>query len=58
MQKISPFLWFDSNAGEAMNFYISVFKDSKLMRTTHNPAGAPGPEGAFPVASIELEGRK
>ena len=58
MQKISPFLWFDNNAEEAMNFYLSVFKDSKVIRISRNPPGAPGPEGDFLVASIELEGQE
>ena len=56
MQKISPFLWFDNNAEEAMNFYLSVFKDSKAGKVTRNPPGAPGPEGAFLVGSIQLAG--
>ena len=58
MQKISPFIWFDNNGEEAMNFYLSVFKDSKRTRVTRNPSGAPGPEGEFLVASIELEGQE
>ena len=58
MQKISPFIWFDNNAEEAMNFYLSVFKDSKVIRVARNPPGSPGPEGAFLVASIQLEGQE
>ena len=58
MQKISPFIWFDSNAEEAINFYLPIFKDSKVIRATHNPPGAPGPEGALLVASIQLEGQE
>jgi predicted 3-demethylubiquinone-9 3-methyltransferase (glyoxalase superfamily) len=58
MQKISPFIWFDSNAEEAMNFYLPIFKDSKVIRATRNPPGAPGPEGALLVASIQLEGQE
>ena len=58
MQKISPFLWFNDNAEEAMNFYLSVFEDSKVIRVAHNPPGAPGPEGALLVASIQLEGQE
>jgi predicted 3-demethylubiquinone-9 3-methyltransferase (glyoxalase superfamily) len=58
MQKISPFIWFDNNGEEAMNFYLSVFKDSKTIRIARNPSGAPGPEGGFLVASIELEGQE
>ena len=58
MQKISPFLWFNNNAEEAMNFYLSIFKDSKVIRVAHNPPGAPGPEGDLLVASIQLEGQE
>ncbi len=58
MQKISPFLWFDNNAEEAMNFYLSVFKDSKIIRVARNMPGSPGPEGTLLVASIELEGQE
>lgn len=58
MQKLSTFLWFDNNAGEAADFYTSIFKNAKRLRSAHNPAGAPGPEGALLVASIELEGQE
>jgi predicted 3-demethylubiquinone-9 3-methyltransferase (glyoxalase superfamily) len=58
MQRISPFLWFDNNAEEAMNFYLGIFKDSKLIRLARNPPGAPGPEGDFLVATIQLEGQE
>jgi predicted 3-demethylubiquinone-9 3-methyltransferase (glyoxalase superfamily) len=58
MQKISPFIWFDNNAEEAMNFYLSVFKDSKVIRAARNPVGSPGTDGAFLVASIQLEGQE
>jgi len=39
MQKITPFLLFDSNAEEAMNFYTSIFKDSKILTTNYDAAG-------------------
>jgi predicted 3-demethylubiquinone-9 3-methyltransferase (glyoxalase superfamily) len=58
MQKISPFIWFDNNAEDAMNFYLSIFKDSKVIRVVRNPPGSPGPEGALLVASIQLEGQE
>ena len=58
MQKISPFLWFDNNAEDAMNFYLSIFKDSKVIKVARNPKGAPGPEGALLVATIQLEGQE
>jgi predicted 3-demethylubiquinone-9 3-methyltransferase (glyoxalase superfamily) len=58
MQKISPFIWFDNNAEEAMNFYLSVFKDSKVIRVARNPLGGPGSGDALLVASIQLEGQE
>src|ERR1700710_1141742 len=58
MQKISPFIWFDNNAEEAMNFYLSIFKSSNKVRTAYNPPGSPGPEGALLVATIQLEGQE
>ena len=58
MQKISTFIWFDNNAEDAMNFYLTIFKDSKVTKVARNPPGAPGPEGALLVASIQLEGQE
>lgn len=58
MQKISPFIWFDNNAEEAMNFYLPIFKDSKVVRVARNPPGAPGKEGSLLVASIQLAGQE
>jgi predicted 3-demethylubiquinone-9 3-methyltransferase (glyoxalase superfamily) len=58
MQKISPFIWFDNNAEEAMNLYLSIFRDSKKIRVAHTPPGGPGPEGALLVATIQLEGQE
>ena len=58
MQKISPFIWFDSNGEEAMNFYLSIFKNSRVINVARNPPGAPGPEGDFLVGTIELEGQE
>ncbi len=58
MQRISPFLWFDNNAEEAINFYLHIFKNSKIIRSSRNPPGAPGPEGALLVSTIELDGQE
>lgn len=58
MQKITPFLWFDNNAEEALNFYTSIFRNAKISQTTRYPAGAPGPEGQMMTASFELEGQE
>jgi predicted 3-demethylubiquinone-9 3-methyltransferase (glyoxalase superfamily) len=58
MQKISPFLWFDNDAEEAMNSYLAIFKGSKVIRIARTPPGGPGPEGAMLVATIQLEGQE
>ena len=42
MQKITPFLWFDGQAEDAVKFYLSVFKDGKVHTTTRYPEGSPG----------------
>jgi predicted 3-demethylubiquinone-9 3-methyltransferase (glyoxalase superfamily) len=58
MQKITPFLWFDDNAEEAVNFYVSVFKDAKITNITHMSDETPGPKGKVMVLSFELEGQE
>ncbi len=62
MQKITPFLWFDSKAEQAANFYVSIFKNSKLGRITHyDEAGAKVSEmplGSIMTVEFELEGQK
>jgi predicted 3-demethylubiquinone-9 3-methyltransferase (glyoxalase superfamily) len=57
-QKITPFLWFDNNAEEAMNFYVSVFKNAKVGTVTRYGDAGPGPKGAVLTASFELEGQE
>jgi predicted 3-demethylubiquinone-9 3-methyltransferase (glyoxalase superfamily) len=57
-QKITPFLWFDNNAEEAMNFYISVFNNSKIITVTRYGDAGPGPKGSVLTAAFELEGQK
>lgn len=61
MQKITPFLWFDLNAEEAMNFYTSVFKNSKIKSINrYGPEGAKVsgvPEGTVMTGTIEIEGQ-
>ncbi|MCD8740404.1 VOC family protein [Mucilaginibacter roseus] len=56
MQKIAPFLWFDNNAEEAMNYYLSVFKDSKPISIMRATEGMPGAPGSVLVAYFELNG--
>ena len=58
MQKISPFLWFDSNAEEAVNFYVSIFKDSKIKDVSRYGDAGPGPKGQVMVMSFEIEGQE
>lgn len=63
MQKITPFLWFDNNAEEAMNFYTSVFKNSKIVSVHRYPDGPlEGPmqgfEGKVLTGIFELEGQR
>ena len=58
MQKITPFLWYDTQAEEAANFYVSIFKNSKILGLTRNGDAAPGPKGSVLVAEFELEGQK
>jgi predicted 3-demethylubiquinone-9 3-methyltransferase (glyoxalase superfamily) len=58
MQKITPFLWFDDKAEEAMDFYISIFKNSKVIGVSRYGEEGPGPEGTVMSARFELEGQK
>jgi len=58
MSKITPFLWFNDNAEEAMNFYVSVFKNSKVVRVTRSGDGGSGPKGTVMSATFELEGQE
>lgn len=52
MNKITPFLWFDTQAEEAMNFYCSIFKNSRVLGVT------PGPNGVAQSVNFELEGQE
>ena len=58
MQKITPFLWFDGNAEEAINLYVSVFKNSKILNISRNGEGGPGPNGSLMSASFQLDGQE
>jgi predicted 3-demethylubiquinone-9 3-methyltransferase (glyoxalase superfamily) len=57
MQKITPFLWFDGKAEEAMNFYVSVFKNSRVVNVTRYGEAGPGPKGTVMSATFQLEGQ-
>ena len=56
MQKITPFLWFDDNAEEAANFYVSVFKNSKLLNVSRYGDAGPGPKGTVMTVEFEIDG--
>lgn len=58
MQKITPFLWFDGKAEEAVNFYASVFKNSKITSMKHWGEGSPFPKDQVMAATVELDGIK
>jgi predicted 3-demethylubiquinone-9 3-methyltransferase (glyoxalase superfamily) len=57
MQKINPFLWFDKEAEQAANFYVSVFKNSKIVKVTRYGDAGPGPKGDVLVVAFEIEGQ-
>jgi predicted 3-demethylubiquinone-9 3-methyltransferase (glyoxalase superfamily) len=57
-QKITPFLWFDHEAEEAAQFYVSIFKNSKINAVTRYGDSGPGPKGAAMTVAFELDGMK
>ena len=57
-QKITPFLWYTNQAEEAVNFYTSVFKNSKINTLTRYSDAGPGPKGSVMTASFEIEGQE
>jgi Uncharacterized protein conserved in bacteria len=58
MQKITPFLWFDDQAEEAINLYVSVFKNSKILSMSRYGEAGPGPAGTVMTATFQLEGQE
>lgn len=58
MQKITPFLWFDTQAEEAAEFYVSIFKNSKILGKTYYGEAGPGPAGSVLTVSFQLEGQQ
>jgi predicted 3-demethylubiquinone-9 3-methyltransferase (glyoxalase superfamily) len=58
VQKITPFLWFDGQAEEAMNFYVSIFKNSRIMGVARYGEAGPGPKGTVMTAKFELDGQE
>src|SRR5262249_58121442 len=57
-QKISPCLWFDGKAEEAMKFYLSIFKQGKVTNVMHYGEAGPGPKGSVLAVTFELEGQE
>ena len=57
-QKITPFLWFDTQAEEAATFYTSIFKNAKIGTVTRYSDGGPGPKGTVMTVQFELDGQE
>jgi len=58
MQEITPFLWFDNQAEEAANFYVSIFKNSKMGTVRRYGEAGPGPKGSVMTVTFELDGQQ
>ena len=57
MPRITPFLWFDTQAEEAAKFYTSIFKNSKILRTARYGEAGPGPKGSVMTVEFSLDGQ-
>jgi predicted 3-demethylubiquinone-9 3-methyltransferase (glyoxalase superfamily) len=57
LQKITPFLWFDHQAEEAARFYVSIFPNSKIVKTVRYGSAGPGPAGSVMTVDFVLEGQ-
>src|SRR5216117_4611518 len=58
MQKITPFLWFEGRAEEAMNFYVAIFKNSKVGSVVRYGDAGPGPKGTVMIVTFQLAGQE
>jgi predicted 3-demethylubiquinone-9 3-methyltransferase (glyoxalase superfamily) len=58
MQKINPFLWFNDQAEDAAKFYVSLFKNSKVLNVARYGEAGPGPKGTAMSVTFELAGQK
>ncbi len=58
MQKITTYLWFNDNAEEAVNFYVSLFDDSKIINVVRHREGGPGPAGQAFFITFQLNGQQ
>ena len=58
MPAITPFLWFNDNAEEAANFYVSIFPNSRILGVSRYGDAGPGPKGSVMTVNFELDGRQ
>jgi predicted 3-demethylubiquinone-9 3-methyltransferase (glyoxalase superfamily) len=58
LQKITPCLWFDTQGEDAANFYVSLFRNSKIVEVSRYGAAGPRPEGTVMTVTFELEGQR
>jgi predicted 3-demethylubiquinone-9 3-methyltransferase (glyoxalase superfamily) len=58
MPKITPFLWYDASAEEAANFYVSIFRNSKILKITRYGEAGPGPKGSVMTVEFVLDGQE
>src|SRR5258708_20751738 len=58
MQKITTFLWFNNDAEEAINLYVSLFKNSKVLTVSRYGDAGPGPKGQVMTATFQLDGQQ
>jgi predicted 3-demethylubiquinone-9 3-methyltransferase (glyoxalase superfamily) len=57
MRRISPFLWFDTQAEDAAKHYVSIFKNSRIVHVSRYGEAGPGPKGGVMTVAFELEGQ-
>jgi len=57
MQKITPFLWFDTQAEEAANHYVSIFANSRILKIARYGEAGPGPKGSVMTVAFEINGQ-
>jgi predicted 3-demethylubiquinone-9 3-methyltransferase (glyoxalase superfamily) len=58
IKSITPFLWFDRQAGDAAQYYLSVFPNARILNTSYYGKGMPGPEGSVMVVEMEIQGQR
>ena len=57
MPRITPFLWFDTQAEEAANYYVSIFQNSKIVKISRYGEAGPGPKGSVMTVEFQLDGQ-